>query len=96
MSNAKEPAFPVKRKNAVVIDGRLISDSGLSKREYFAATAMQGLLPNYRTERSQDGDEALAYLAVKQADALLAELAKPVSEPKESYEPRYSAANRSR
>ena len=47
--------------------------SGLSKREYFAAMAMQGLLADSATETSV---EVTAAMAVHQADALLAALAK--------------------
>jgi hypothetical protein len=49
---------------------------GLTKRELISAMCLQGLLPNYRTERTSEGDEALAKLAVYQADALIAELQK--------------------
>jgi hypothetical protein len=49
---------------------------GLTKREYFAGLAMQGLIPNYRTERSEEGDRALAKLAIYLSEALLAELKK--------------------
>jgi len=48
--------------------------SGITKREYFAAMAMQGMLPNYKTVRSDEGDKAIASLSVKMADALLEEL----------------------
>lgn len=44
---------------------------GLTKREYFAGLAMQGLIIE-----SVDGLEDIAPLAVQHADALLAELEK--------------------
>lgn len=46
---------------------------GLTKREQFAAMAMQGLLANAELERFYDGVELMA---VEKADALLAELEK--------------------
>lgn len=72
MSRADDPAFPAKLASDYV--GAVKRASGLTKREYFAGLAMQALIPNYRTERSKEGDEALAFLAVKQAEALLAAL----------------------
>jgi len=49
-------------------------DDGLTKREYFAALAMQGLMAN--EEFSYDSCKAIAEKAVEQADELLAALAK--------------------
>lgn len=46
--------------------------SGLTKREYFAAMAMQGLCSTGNYSNGQD----MAYDAVRAADALLEELAK--------------------
>ena len=56
-----------------IYEGELIS-VGLTKREYFAAIALQGLLAN--TDFA-DGPHN-AELAVNAADALIAELNKPV------------------
>jgi hypothetical protein len=47
--------------------------SGLTKREYFAAKAMQGLVADGISH-----DQTVAYYSVKFADALLKELAKEV------------------
>lgn len=47
---------------------------GLTKREYFAAMAMQGFCSN--TEVGNMESKRIAEFAVDQADALLAELAK--------------------
>jgi hypothetical protein len=51
---------------------------GLSKREHFAGLAMQGLLGNQRVVEFGDMDSVgnVCRAAVKQADALLAELDK--------------------
>lgn len=66
---ADEPANPVRvpAKNA----GTHVH-TGLTKREYFAAMAMQGLLAQNDYSRM----DILANDAVKQADAILKELEK--------------------
>lgn len=48
--------------------------NGLTKREYFAAMAMQGMASEYLG--LQSGDEELAARSVRYADALIKELAK--------------------
>jgi hypothetical protein len=50
---------------------------GLTKREYFSAMAMQGLSSNLAG--SLMNKDTVSYLSVKYADALIAELNKPVS-----------------
>lgn len=67
----EQAAFPTQMwdedlKEATWLDG------GLTKREYFAAMAMQGLLRDHYT----CFPESCATEAVKYADALLAELEK--------------------
>lgn len=49
---------------------------GLTKRELFAAMAMQGLLATLVPGQNDPTDEVLASWSVHQADALLAELNK--------------------
>lgn len=67
--NGMEPAFSQKSDHV-----RCINPEGLTKRELFAAMAMQGLLSTGANWfESQDG----AHFSVKWADDLLAELAKP-------------------
>ena len=46
---------------------------GLTKREYFAAAALQGLMADYY---NAEGMRSIAEIAVEVADALLAELNK--------------------
>jgi hypothetical protein len=73
MSNANDMAFPV-----VLATTRTPNDSeqlGLTKREYFAAMAMQGLCAN-SIPGSHHSFNNTANEAVRYADALLAELAK--------------------
>ena len=77
MSNANDMAFPV-----VLEWTRTPNDSeqlGLTKREYFAAMAMQGLLSHLppTNEVFRDAQlRAFASRSVLAADALLAELEK--------------------
>lgn len=61
VSNANQPAYPFDCSN------------GLTKRELFAAMAMQGMISNYG---ALDEDNAAKY-AVSFSDALLAELEAP-------------------
>jgi hypothetical protein len=69
--SANEPAFPA--VDYISQDGK-VNPRGLTKREYFAAKALQGLIatPVVR-DNTIDGH---ARSAVKYADALIAELAK--------------------
>lgn len=50
------------------------SEGGLTKRELFAAMAMQGLLANSDPNTNEWAADQVARYAVKQADVLLAEL----------------------
>lgn len=73
MSNANDPAFPI-------LNGAP-SYPGLTKREYFAAMAMQGFIHcNLHADNSDLSiktlNEMLAQTSVIAADALIAELAK--------------------
>lgn len=74
MENGKKPASPIVNSEGIVTHQSKLEKatqqqllSGLDKREHFAGLAMQGMLASdYR------GD--IAIMAVKFADALLAEL----------------------
>lgn len=79
MSNANASAFPLveteHNKGSHSPDWfsvHSVPGTGLSKREYFAAMAMQGL----RADQNGFDSEQIARIAVSDADALLAELAK--------------------
>jgi hypothetical protein len=77
MSNANEPAFPqVTTTPAYTSDRELYADTsstgGLTKREYFAGLAMQGLLADSTCDL--ESAEAFARMSVAMAGALLAEL----------------------
>jgi len=70
--NSNLPAFPVELTN----DDN-IHVEGLSKREWFAGMAMQGLMANEQNAPVTDYEYA-AKACIKMADALLAELDKPL------------------
>ena len=55
-------------------NGEIFSTRGLTKREYFAAMAMQGILSSH--VGNDYGYEELADYAIDQADALIIELNK--------------------
>lgn len=73
--NANEPAFPQEREEG-------INTIGLTKRDYFAAMAMQGLVANksvyetacFGSTESLSAGQIIAPAALRIADALLAEL----------------------
>lgn len=65
------PAFPAPK-----FGGTYALDTGLTKREFFAAMAMQGLSAHaYRTGESSA--KVIAAWAIEQADALIAALNEP-------------------
>lgn len=77
MINGNKTAFPS--------DIHRYTDGGLTKREYFAAMAMQGMLANLNGALMKGGTKTLhpnhiSEMSVIHADALLAELDKPKSE----------------
>ena len=89
MSNINKSAFPtIKVERHTYPDEQrfpwtdLYSVGGLTKREYFAAMAMQGLCLNTNAmyEKGQH-DAAIAARAVSIADYLLAELEKKPTTP---------------
>lgn len=62
-----ENAFPTKNSDRGI-------QTGLTKREYFAGLAMQGLASGGKITPNKDGAEYIAKHAVSMADALLKEL----------------------
>ena len=68
MENKDKPAFPISRTMSI--------DEGLSKREYFAAIAMQGILAGRNESIEQRGypPSEVALWATQQADELLKHL----------------------
>lgn len=77
MTNSKSPALPCTEYSGDDVWARHL---GLSKRECFAAMAMQGLcvpaIPGSHNSDDQWENQSKAQHAVRLADALLAELAK--------------------
>ncbi len=71
MTNYNDSAFPQPEYYNEQVVGHL---PGLSKREIFAALAMQGLCANSAFEGLNDGD--IANIAVNQADELIKRLNK--------------------
>lgn len=72
MSNGNESAFPTADSGQG--SDFEYGDPGLTKREYFAVMAMQGLLAS---DIPVGMEREAAQWSVKQADALIAELEKP-------------------
>lgn len=76
MSNGKKSAYPqtLSRQSG---DGKvalIYSEDGVTKREYFAGLAMQGLLTAPNSGKSFDSLEALTKASVFCADIILKEL----------------------
>lgn len=69
MTKPIESAFPVFDSDGCFVTGH----SGLTKREYFAALAMQGLL-SVELIATRSPAREVADLAVERADALIAAL----------------------
>jgi len=72
MKNSEQPINPLPSD----VDSSKVECIGLTKREYFAAMAMQGMLAN---SSYTDSIEGIAKAAVAYSDALLAELDKPAT-----------------
>ena len=76
MENGNKPAYPISEEQTDRIDSNVKIYSGLTKREYFAAMAMQGILANEQLRYSlcRPGRSGIKIYALQQADALLQEL----------------------
>lgn len=75
MENREQPAFPVNEEITDRIDNGAKIYSGLSKREYFAGLAMQGLLSSPNVGYLTTSDKMIKD-SISLADKLLAELSK--------------------
>lgn len=82
MNNADMPAMPFCESTGKEDNSAYVFSTGLTKREYFAAMSMQGMLSHPDVMRSNEDYEhesiahAVAYQSVIMADALLKELEK--------------------
>ena len=77
MKNADRPAYPIVISEEEAITGltKIGKYDGLTKREYFSAVALQGILMKYG-ENNFSRRDSMAEIAVGYADALLKELGK--------------------
>lgn len=70
MDNKDMPAMPLEKIMNDRLRDACVDFTGLTKREHFAALAMQGALSDFEYHGEMD-HEKVAKDAVKQADALL-------------------------
>lgn len=66
MTNKNDPVYP--------IGNDPIASEGLSKREYFAALAMQGFLSNPGIDKTEYNEKNVAKAAVAMADYIIQKL----------------------
>ena len=71
MENSNKPAYPISEEMTDRIDSGITIYTGLTKREYFAGLAMQGICTDDRLS-----PVLIAELAVSIADELLKQLEK--------------------
>lgn len=71
MNNSEQSAFPIPRLESATYD-KEITFHGLTKREYFAGLAMQGMVSSGWNGREHWGEIARQSIAI--ADELLKEL----------------------
>lgn len=74
MKNGDQPAYPVTEETTDRIDAGIAIYTGLTKREYFAAMAMQALVT--RGENYEGWSENHSKQAIHIADSLLNQLEK--------------------
>ena len=79
MKNSEQPIHPFEVKCKCDKTTMMVKNAGLTKREYFAGLAMQGLIANGQMSEHLIfwKSEESAKISVFFADALLAELEKP-------------------
>lgn len=68
MTNGNHLAYPTFDQSGICPSG---SDAGLSKREYFAAMALQGIISAHNIYTDGIDNEINAKTAVKASDALI-------------------------
>jgi hypothetical protein len=78
MTKANDLAFPVSEETTYLLAGGNKIQAGLTKREYFAAMAMQNLLYNFNVD--QMGLDDIAGFSVDAADRLIEMLNVPSEE----------------
>lgn len=73
MKNSDQPAHPINEEATDRVDAGVKIYTGLSKREEFARSAMQGMLAN-PTLNYGDDFQTITFKAIKCADELLKQL----------------------
>lgn len=79
MTNGNDKAFADRTVTTIYVDGKTessIATDGLTKREYFAAMAMQGMYREWLTRNENSKRREVARDAVAMADALIEALNK--------------------
>jgi hypothetical protein len=80
LNNKELPAFPISEEATDRLEEGVDIYYGLSKREYFAAKAMQAMISNPNVKRPSAGDklkddiEKFSNIAVEYADGLISAL----------------------
>lgn len=84
MSNQNEPAFPAQPLGT---DGKPVNEmaTGLTKREFVAAMALQGYCAN--SSHAETGTDKKVFWAIEDADALLGALEPKDEAPKDDGRP---------
>lgn len=73
-TNGNKPAFPIHPDWRSINDK---SDLGITKREYFAAIAMQGLIASGYYNNNQEGIRGNVSKSLEYADELIKQLNEP-------------------
>ena len=76
MENKNRSASPLNEETTDRVDSKIDIYTGLTKREWFAGMAMQGLLASFNSH-SFNTCQSVAHHAIQFADTLIDELSKP-------------------
>ena len=79
MDKANKPAYPIDEETTDRIDSGIKIYTGLTKREYAAIKALQGLLASPVCLPNKDGIEYAVSMSIKAADELFKQLEKPTN-----------------
>ena len=79
MKNSDKPINPIVQEENIGQDGKILmcTEYGLTKREYFAGLALQGIIAGRKDELYKIKDETIKIyveLSIKSADELLKQL----------------------
>ena len=67
MKNGEKQVYPLQNQNGTILQ------LGLTKREYFAGLAMQGLLANPNTGKVVDGQRCIDLISVSRSSIFIAD-----------------------